>query len=219
METTIGPQSVYPDYPYNLLTAIRGNTTLELPHSLTKDVLAGLHYALSTLEDRERTIILGRFQEALSLEDLAMELDISDERVRQLQVKALRKLREPCRWNYISLGIAGYCKSRATAEYNRGFSKGYAEGYRHGRIDQENNVDYSYGPEDLLAQPIEYLNLSTRAQQCLFYRHCETVGDAVRLSEETIRTTRNLGKKSADEIARKLRAAGAQGSDWDQFLL
>ena len=219
METTIGPQSVYPDYPYNLLTAIRGNTTLELPHSLTKDVLAGLHYALSTLEDRERTIILGRFQEALSLEDLAIELDISDERVRQLQVKALRKLREPCRWNYISLGISGYCKSRATAEYNKGFSKGYAEGYRHGRIDQKNNVDHSYGPEDLLAQPIEYLNLSTRAQQCLFYRNCETVGDVVRLSEETIRTTRNLGKKSADEIARKLRAAGAQGSDWDQFLL
>ena len=51
MATTISPQSVYPDYPYNLLTAIRGNTTLELPHSLTKDVLAGLHYALSTLED------------------------------------------------------------------------------------------------------------------------------------------------------------------------
>ena len=141
MATTISPQSVYPDYPYNLLSAIRGYTTLESPHNLTKDVLAGLHYALSTLEDRERTIILGRFQEALSLEDLAIELDISDERVRQLQVKALRKLREPCRWNYISLGIAGYSKSRASAEYNKGVSKGYAEGYRHGRIDKENNVD------------------------------------------------------------------------------
>ena len=219
MATTISPQSVYPDYPYNLLTAIRGNTTLELPHSLTKDVLAGLHYALSTLEARERRIILGRFQEALSLEDLAVELDISDERIRQLQVKALRKLREPCRWNYISLGIAGYCKSRATAEYNKGFSKGYADGYRHGRMDQENNIAHSFGPDDLLAQPVEYLNLSTRAQQCLFLRGCETVGDIVRLTEETIRTTRNLGKKSADEIARKLQAVGAKGSDWDQFLL
>ena len=219
MATTFSPDSVYPDYPYNLLSAIRGNTTLELPHNLTNDVLAGLHYALSTLEERERTVIMGRFQEALSLNDLAIELDIGAERVRQIQVKALQKLREPCRWNYISLGVAGYCKARATAEFNKGFSKGYAEGYRHGRADQENNVNYSYGPEDLMAQPVEYLNLSTRAQQCLFYRNCETVGDVVRLTEDTIRTTRNLGKKSADEIARKLHAAGAKGSAWDQFLL
>ena len=49
MATTISPDSVYPDYPYNLLSAIRGNTTLELPHNLTNDVLAVLHYALSTL--------------------------------------------------------------------------------------------------------------------------------------------------------------------------
>ena len=219
MATTVSSDTVYPDYPYNLLSAIRGNTTLELPHSLTKDVLAGLHYALSTLEDRERTVIMGRFQEALSLNDLAIELDIGAERVRQIQVKALQKLREPCRWNYISHGIAGYCKARATAEYNKGFSKGYAEGYRHGRVDQENNVNHSYGPEDLMAQPVEYLNLSTRAQQCLFHRNCETVGDVVRLTEDTIRTTRNLGKKSADEIARKLQAVGAKGSAWDQFLL
>ena len=31
--------------------------------------------------------------------------------------------------------------------------------------------------------------------------------------------TRNLGKKSADEIARKLNATGVKGSPWDQFLL
>ena len=158
MATTISPDSVYPDYPYNLLSAIRGNTTLELPHNLTNDVLAGLHYALSTLEERERTIIFGRFQEALSLNDLAIELDIGAERVRQIQVKALQKLREPCRWNYISLGIAGYCKARATAEFNKGFSKGYAEGYRHGRADQENNVNYSYVSHDNRTRLYYYSN-------------------------------------------------------------
>lgn len=33
-------------YPANLLIDIRGITTLELPQKLTKDVLAGIHYAL-----------------------------------------------------------------------------------------------------------------------------------------------------------------------------
>lgn len=211
--------SAYPDYPNNLLLSIRGNTTLELPQKLTRDVLAGLSYGLSTLEDREQEVLHGRFERGQTLEQLAAELGISDERVRQIQAKALRKLRGPSRWNYISLGIAGYCKSRATAEYNKGYSKGYAEGYRHGQLDHENNITHSYGPDDLMAQPIEYLNLSTRAQQCLFYRNCETVGDIVRLTEDIILTTRNLGKKSADEIARKLKAVGVQGSAWDQFLL
>lgn len=206
-------------YPANLLIDIRGITTLELPQKLTKDVLASIHYALSTLEEREQSVLQGVYEESLSLVDIGEQMGLSNERVRQIKVKALRKLREPCRWNYIFHGIAGYCKARATAEYNKGYSKGYTDGYRHGRFDQENNIKHSYGPDDLLAQPVEYLNLSTRAQQCLFLHGCETVGDVVRLTEDVIRATRNLGRKSADEIARKLKATGIQGSAWDQFLL
>lgn len=144
-------------YPANLLIDIRGITTLELPQKLTKDVLAGIHYALSTLEEREQSVLQGVYEESLSLVDIGEQMGLSNERVRQIKVKALRKLREPCRWNYIFHGIAGYCKARATAEYNKGYSKGYTDGYRHGRFDQENNIKHSYGPDDLLAQPVEYL--------------------------------------------------------------
>ena len=192
---------------------------MEMPSKLTSDVLAGVQYALSTLSEEEQTILRRRFIAQASRPDIASCFALTPERIRQIERKAIFKLREPCRWNYISLGVAGYCKARATAEFNKGYSKGYTDGYRHGKTDAENNVTYSYGPEELLAKPIQHLNLSTRSQQCMFALHCETVGDVVRLTEEQIMRTRNLGKKSADEIARKLNAAGAKGSAWDQFLL
>lgn len=207
------------EYPFNLLLAAKGDTTLDLPLKLTADILAGVQYSLSTLSKQEQTILHRRYIACDSISDIASQFSVTEECIRQIERKALFKLREPSRWNYILLGVAGYCKDRATAEYNKGYSKGYRDGYRHGRTDAENNVAFSYGPEDLLSQPIQYLNLSTRAQQCMFGLGCKTVGDIVRLTEEQIMRTRNLGKKSADEIARKLNAAGAKGSPWDQFLL
>jgi len=217
MENTIN--DILDEYPLNLLLAVKGDTALEMPSKLTSDVLAGVQYALSTLSEEEQTILRRRFIAQASRPDIASCFALTPERIRQIERKAIFKLREPCRWNYISLGVAGYCKARATAEFNKGYSKGYTDGYRHGKTDAENNVTYSYGPEELLAKPIQHLNLSTRSQQCMFALHCETVGDVVRLTEEQIMRTRNLGKKSADEIARKLNAAGAKGSAWDQFLL
>lgn len=185
---------------------------------MTQDVLAGLHYALSTLEEREAAILTGYFRDGCSPEELAAAFAITADEIHQAQVKALRKLRQPCRWNYICLGIAGYCKSRAVAEYNKGYSKGYMVGLQHGKADPERAVPLPCGSEEVLAQPVQFLNLSARSQQCLADLRCETLGDMVHLTESQIMRTRNLGKISADEIARKLNAAGVKGSVWDQFL-
>lgn len=54
--------------------------------------------ALSVLDDRERRVIEGRFGlndgEELTLEDLANEYGVSRERIRQIQVSALKKLKK-----------------------------------------------------------------------------------------------------------------------------
>lgn len=63
-------------YPANLLIDIRGITTLELPQKLTKDVLAGIHYALSTLEEREQSVLQGVYEESLSLVDILCALSV-----------------------------------------------------------------------------------------------------------------------------------------------
>ena len=55
-----------------------------------------LNEALNTLSDREQTIIRERHlkQEAVTLEDLGKELGVSKERVRQLEQRAMLKLRD-----------------------------------------------------------------------------------------------------------------------------
>jgi len=49
------------DYLYNLLIGVRGNTMLKLPQSLTKDVRAGITYALSTLEASEQNVLIQKY--------------------------------------------------------------------------------------------------------------------------------------------------------------
>jgi len=56
-----------------------------------------LDISLSKLTPREERIIKMRFYEDMSLEDLAKEFNITRERIRQIEAKALRKLKHPSR--------------------------------------------------------------------------------------------------------------------------
>ena len=65
------------------------------------DVLNAVHSVLQTLTDREREVMELRFgissERPLSLEDIGKRFNVSRERIRQIEVKALRKLRHPAR--------------------------------------------------------------------------------------------------------------------------
>ena len=54
---------------------------------------AAIRQALGVLENRERTIIEARFFEGLTLKETGRRLGITRERVRQIQVDAIKKLR------------------------------------------------------------------------------------------------------------------------------
>ncbi len=56
-----------------------------------------------------------------------------------------------------------------------------------------------------LSQPIEVLGLSNRPKNCLIENKILTIGDLVSKTEDELRTIRNLGEKSIDEIIRKLK--------------
>lgn len=207
------------EYPYNLLTAIKAQTELVPPSTMTADRSRGLQYALSTLEPREYEILMLRYADCQSLLEIGGHFDRSPERIRQIEQKALRKLRMPSRWNYIKLGVAGYWQYRKKAYYEQGYTHGYKAGYEMGRTDERIGREQSYADNPDMDLTIENLNLSTRAYQCLRKLGCHRIGDVAQKEADDIWRTRNMGKKTADEIARSLRDHGIHNTDWDQFIL
>ena len=65
------------------------------------DLFNAVHAVLNTLTERERNVISLRFgissERPLSLEAIGKRFNVSRERIRQIEVKALRKLRHPTR--------------------------------------------------------------------------------------------------------------------------
>lgn len=62
--------------------------------------------------------------------------------------------------------------------------------------------------KSLLALTIEELDLSVRSYNCLKRANIQTVGDLIEMTGESLMKVRNMGKKSLDEITKKLEMMG-----------
>ena len=70
-ENTTEKRSILKEpYPRNLLLAVRGIWEQESPTELTADVLAGIQYAISTLNEREQLVICRRYKERKKLREI-----------------------------------------------------------------------------------------------------------------------------------------------------
>lgn len=79
--------------------------------SLAKlDLKEQLLKAMSTLEEREKIVLIKRYgledNEPMTLDELGNELGLSRERIRQIEEKALRKLRNPIRSEQLKVYMA-----------------------------------------------------------------------------------------------------------------
>lgn len=73
--------------------------------------------------------------------------------------------------------------------------------------------------QELLAKPIEELDLSVRARNCLDAENVATVGDLVRKQETDLLKIKNFGKTSLKEIKKKLADLNlALGTDTEALL-
>lgn len=160
-----------------------------------------------------------RYNSKLTLRAIGEIYGLSVERMRQVENKALRKLRTPSRWNYIQLGVAGYWQQRKKQYFDQGYRTGYLDGYRTGVKDEKENRTSSYKNNPSLDLIIENMELSTRAFQCLRRMKCSRIGDVAAQTADNILKTRNMGKVTMDEIARALQKLNIVGTEWDQFIL
>lgn len=81
-------------YPYNLLAQMFGSEGVTTDFSVTKELISDLDQLLDKyLTEPESYILRLRYINELKLEDIANLRDVTRERIRQIEAKALRRLR------------------------------------------------------------------------------------------------------------------------------
>lgn len=103
-------------------------------------------------------------------------------------------------------------------EQDTQFYKGYVAGYHDGLTAARNGTLTEFGCPEWINHPITRSDLSTRAINCLLRVGCACTADIVELSEHSIETMRNLGTKTAAEIAHWLDDHGIHYSAWCKYL-
>ena len=107
-----------------------------------------------------------------------------------------------------------YLENKIDSQYY----KAYIAGYRDGIADAYRGTVKSHNANDPTNIPVTALGLSTRACNCLAQAHCQTVADVLSLEEYAVQTMRNLGRKTAAEIALRLAEHHCLNSVWALYL-
>lgn len=169
------------EYPLNLIKGI--SPDFEFGDN-KDDQIKGLEFCLNEfINEREKTVLINRYKNRKTLRELGREFNVYAERIRQIQAKALRKLRNPTKFNYILYGYNGYSKILEEIENKK-------------QEERQNPLNFKF--EDVI--------FSTRVHNALRRHGIEALGDIE--SKEQLMRIRNLGRKSVDEIVYKLREYG-----------
>lgn len=167
---------------------------------------------IGLLNDREQRVIQMRYQYGMTLDEVAATFDLHRERIRQIQVKAERKLRhwmcsKGCRVitmdaykelqnKYASL-VADYEKLRV----------------QYDKITSDEAIMAAANPKaDISLINLEDMDLTVRSYNCLKRAGINTLQDIIELdmnqqdppSRHNWLTIRNLGRKSLMEVAKKV---------------
>ena len=193
-------------WPENLVTEI--GLQLVYPETgtyapLTDDQMVGLLYAMGTLKDKEQTGIRLRYEEHRTFRDTGDHCNLSTERIRQIIVRGIRKLRTPSRLCYIADGYQGVLDKR---EKER---------------EKARELLKSGDCMKILAEvAIVDLKMSVRAERCLSRAGMSTLADVVKLIEkdpDALIHIRHLGAKTRYEIVEKLKDYGIDYCDGGQL--
>ena len=195
-------------YPFNLAKSIFGNETEAM-----KIYIPGIEQAFATLTEREVRIIRRRFEDLQTLQGVGQEEGISRERVRQIEAKAIRKLRHPSRKKIFKAVPISEIQEQGI-EYQK-LSQEYellAKAF-------EEITKTPASPEVLipiaelavtLQTPISELDLTVRSYNCLKRAGKETLRDIAEMTEDELLRVRNLGRKSAVEVVDCLKKYGLE---------
>ena len=181
------------------------------------DLEESLDIMIQKLYDQERKVILYRYEECLSYDEIAERLGVTRERVRQIEAKAIRKLRYSNGWV-----LVGKDRVVSAMEIQKQIENNIAIRTKHEVImalddkvaslrkiikDCTENAIKKFLKSDLDLK-IEELDFSYRTYECLKRAGINTVDDLRKRSATELAQVRNLGYHSLNEIEEKLASLG-----------
>ena len=212
-------------YPYNLLDEIFQDQIVWVDDD---DHRAGLDKALCSLSEREHEVLLYRFRDRMKLDDIGKVYGVMRERIRQIEAKAIRKLRHPTRQAMIVHGAEGASIYYGLKDYEAQLNSREKElkdreerllsilerfkvMYDEIHPEEKDSSDKAENAQEdsIMSKDIEDLEFTVRSFNCLRRSGIRTVSELCKYVEEgNLAHTRNLGRKSMDEILQKLQAIG-----------
>ena len=223
---------IFHDYCENFVTSIGqlSNVQYENFHSLSNDGIEAVKLSLQErLTERESAVICYRFglegENATDLESVGRHFNVTRERIRQIEAKALRKLKKtrntfPAIFsapNEVNETIATLKEELRELCATPAFKRVEEIICKLNRMEKMpfkyTDRSFSKGTTDLTT--IDELDLSVRAYNCLKRAGINTVADIINLPKEDWFKVRNLGKKALLEIVEKMHEAGHEDFNVD----
>ena len=187
------------EYPENLLAQVFVNG---LPTDLPDDITLVLEYIIQkTLTEREGRVLDMRYKRYMTMAAIGEEYGLRAERIRQIEAKAVRKLRHPSRSRYILMGMEGYInylRDTAVDERLREYKKEIISLEK--KIAELTDTEYEEEKNELENAPIAELDLSVRTFNILYRAGYSTVRELLDADAEKIVSLPNLGLKNFSDL-------------------
>ena len=197
-------------YPWNLAYAVMCGSvptkgSAEKARELIYKVyVPALEEAITQLTDREQKVLELRFVHGMTYEQCGYRFNVTRERIRQIEAKAIRKMRNPrFRKNYLLDTL----------------NKAFEIDAERARLERENMMlrekleKYESIPKPKVEPKkisIDDMELSVRSYNCLKRAGFNFVDDLDGKTVEDLKRVRNLGMKSLREVVEKAKQFGVE---------
>ncbi len=188
-----------------------------------KRIISVIERVLKTLNTREEKVLRMRFgfgeARGMDLEEVAHDFEVTRERIRQIEAKALRRLRHPSRKKVLEVFSVPTQEIFSDVLQKIGQEKLAAElleCVQEAREREEENPQLF----DVLLRRVDELELNARTFHCLENHHIEYIFQLVLKTEREVLQFKNFGRKCLREIREVLGGIGLHlGMPMDREVL
>ena len=191
------------------------------------DVTERLTEVISELPGDLPKVMFLLYRDGFTLKEAGEELQKSGERVRQLKERALRMLRNQRRTAFMLMGETGeevYISRVRAEELKEKAENDYTCRMMHKEIERLDRLIYAKNKilkDEQERIPIEEwstlgINLSVRAFNALKKANVQTFGQLLAMTYGDLKRIRNMGQKTADEVAEEVGRAGFKLAEEDE---